>query len=277
MLPQYKRLAVGLLALVILLTVALCGFAVAFFVTKYAPPKAPTADELGSGTGADIPADGAPDAPSDGITLTETPDAGAVYQDSLTFVGDSLTAHMVNRGVLNGGQATTQVWRTESGMFNLKPGMTAQTVIYPGPGEHTGRLVTVAEAAAIAKPAILIVTLGTDWGVAYLKEEDFKICYTEFILGIREASPETVVVLQSIFPVTAGCSVLTNAQIDTANKWVHAVAAATDCRYLDTQSVLKDESGCLKAAYCNSADGIHLGAEGYAAVLTYIRTHALTD
>ena len=136
---------------------------------------------------------------------------------------------------------------------------------------------TIAEAAGEAKPAILIITLGTDWGVAYLSEAEFKDCYTKLVKAIQKASPSTTVVLQSIFPVTAACSTLDNAKIDTANKWVKAVAAENGCRYLDTQSVLKDENNCLKVEYCNSTDGIHLGKEAYEAILSYIRTHAVTD
>ena len=67
-----------------------------------------------------------------------------------------------------------------------------------------------------------------------------------------------------------------NAKIDNANKWVKAIAADNGCRYLDTQSVLKDDKNCLKAEYCNSADGIHLHDATYEIVLQYIRTHAWT-
>ena len=98
-------------------------------------------------------------------------------------------------------------------------------------------------------------------------------------LGIEnmEASPKTKIILQSIFPVTAGCVNLDNTKIDTANKWVKAIAAENGCRYLDTQSILKDDKNCLKENYCNSSDGIHMGKEAYVAILEYIRTHAITD
>ena len=56
-----------------------------------------------------------------------------------------------------------------------------------------------------------------------------------------------------------------------------AQAAENDCHYLDTQSILKDDKGNLKAEYCNSTDGIHMGANAYVAILEYIRTHAIDD
>ena len=209
----------------------------------------------------------------DGITLIRTDDAGMEYQDSLVFVGDSLTANLINKGVLTGGTNTRQVWRTESNVFNLNAEVTSTKIVFPGTGEK----LTVAEAAKSAKPAVLIVTLGADWGVSYLSEEEFKACYDKLVKGILKASPKTDVVLQSIFPVTAGCASLDNDRIDTANKWVKEIAAANECYYLDTQSVLKDENNCLMADYCDSTDGIHLNQAAYEVILTYVRTHAVPD
>lgn len=208
-----------------------------------------------------------------GVVLAQTPDAGLAYQDSLVFVGDSLTAHLINRGVLTGGTNTKQVWRSESNMINLNSEVTSAKIILPGTGEK----MTIADAAAEAKPSVLIITLGTDWGVSYLSEQEFKDCYTKLVKAIQKASPKTTVVLQSIFPVTAACASLDNTKIDNANRWVKAVAAENECYYLDTQSVLKDENNCLKAEYCNSSDGIHLGKNAYEIILAYIRTHAVPD
>ena len=206
------------------------------------------------------------------VILPETPDAGQEYQDQLIFVGDSLTAHLMDRGVLADGKLTKQVWRTQSAMLNLNANVVSARILLPG----TMEAMTVAEAAAIVKPEIMVVTLGTDWGVSYLNETDFKACYTALVKAIQEASPRTTVILQSIFPVTADAETakFNNEKINTCNHWVKGVAAENGCFYLDTQSVLKDESGALKAEYCNSADGIHLTAEAYEAILGYIRTHA---
>lgn len=273
-LMRYLLLAIA--AMLLLLTV----LTVVFLVTRPAAPSSdgsdnhtvgkPDASDNGTSTSAGTPS---PVTPDDGVTLPLTADAGITYQDSLTFVGDSLTAHLINRGVLSGGQTTEQVWRAENNMLNLNSQITSAEIIFPGTNES----MTIAEAAAKAKPSILIITLGADWGVSYLNEEDFKACYTKLVQAVQKASPRTTIVLQSIFPVTAGCTRLDNAKIDTANTWVKAVAKENGCRYLDTQSVLKDENGCLKAEYCNSTDGIHLGANAYVVILEYIRTHAVTN
>ena len=208
----------------------------------------------------------------DGVTLPLTPDAGLEYQDKIIFVGDSLTAHLINRGGLTGGKDTKQVWRCDNNMMNLNSEITSVKIIYP----ETGEKMTVAQAAAVAKPEIMIITLGTDWGVSYLNESEFKACYASLIQAILAESPDTRIILQSIFPVTEDCVNLDNAKIDTANGWVKDVAAGNGCRYLDTQEVLKDGEGCLKKEYCSSADGIHLNKEAYEVILAYVRTHALT-
>ena len=255
------------------LLVLLLALTVVFFATK--PSNKPVTPQDSDSTVADTNEESAPaDTPvDDGVTLLPTPDAGIAYQDKIIFVGDSLTAHLINRGVLTGKTDTKQVWRCENNMMNLNSEVTSAKIIYPGTGEK----MTVAEAAAKAKPEIMIITLGTDWGVAYLNETEFKACYSDLLKAIQKASPKTEIILQSIFPVTAGCTSLDNAKIDTANKWVKAIASENGCCYLDTQSILKDEGNCLKAEYCNSTDGIHLGTEAYVAILEYIRTHALTD
>jgi lysophospholipase L1-like esterase len=242
---------------VVLIATILLGFSVFLLFTLYpglrASAAAPTSVQ-----------------PTDN-TLPSTADAGMDYQNTLTFVGDSLTAHMRSRGVLEGGTATTQVWATQSGMLNLNSDITSAKIICPG----TDQAVTISEAARLLQPPVLIVTLGTDWGVSYLSESEFKYCYGKLIRSIADASPDTIVVLQSIFPVLDSCAVLSNRQIDRANGWIRDLAVEYDLPYLDTQSVLKDGSGALRADYCNADDGIHLTASAYRAILTYIRTHAV--
>ena len=230
------------------------------FPSNTAPTVTPTAEAV-------------PAAQTTDHIIPPTEDAGLDYQDTLTFVGDSLTSHLRSRGVLSGGTATTQVWATKSGMLNLNSDITSAKIICPG----TEQAVTVSEAARIVQPPVLIVTLGTDWGVSYLSREEFKHCYGKLIRAVQEASPDTVLVLQSIFPVLDSCPVLSNARIDRANEWVRELAAEYDLPYLDTQSVLKDENGALRVDYCGSDDGIHLTASAYQAVLGYIRTHPVTQ
>lgn len=258
---KIERLTRLMLIVLVGLLVVLLALTVTFFATK--PSNKPVKNPESTTDG---------QSPTDPVILTATPDAGTDYQNSIIFVGDSLTAHLISRGVLTGGTNTKQVWRCENNMMNLNSEVTAAKIIYP----ETGEKLTIAEAAGRAKPAVMIITLGTDWGVSYLSEDEFKSCYTDLIKGIQAASPDTKIILQSIFPVTQECATLENAKIDNANKWVKAIASENGCRYLDTQSILKDENNSLKKEYAET-DGIHLRKNAYVAILEYIRTHAITD
>lgn len=281
----YPKLALALLALLVALTV-ICTVCLVVFLTgdyEMTPPDASKTETVTEGgalaetvmaSPLDTQALPGNTTVSPDVILPETPDAGAVYQDKLIFVGDSLTAHLVDRGGLKGGALTQQVWRTSNNMLNLNSEVVSAKITLP----LTKEKMTIAQAAKHTAPDILIVTLGIDWGVAYLNETDFKTCYTALVRDIQTASPRTTVILQSIFPITAEAETekLNNRRIDACNEWVKAVAEACGCPYLDTQSVLKGEGGELKAEYAVS-DGIHLTSEAYQVILQYIRTHAYTD
>ena len=73
------------------------------------------------------------------MLLKESPDAGIEYQDSLIFFGESTTSHLVSRGVLSGGNATTQVWKDDSGTRMLSSQGLATPIVYP----ETGELLTI--------------------------------------------------------------------------------------------------------------------------------------
>ena len=117
-------------------------------------------------------------------------------------------------------------------------------------------------------------------GVAYANETQFKAYYGKLIAAIKAASPDTKIMLQSIFPVSEGYDQkggkLCNANIDVANGWIVQIASEHGCKYLDTASVLKNGNGAMIALY-DSGDGIHMTADAYKQVLQYIRTHGYTD
>lgn len=204
------------------------------------------------------------------VVLASTPDRGMAYQNSLCFLGDSLTAHLISREVLENGRATTQVLATRAGMLNLNSEITCAKVILP----ESGEAMTVAEAVAKKRPPILVITLGTDWGVSYLNADEFKYCYSKLIKEIGKASPDTDIILQSIFPVSIDCKVLDNKKIDRANEWVKELCQDHGLKYLNTAEILKDADGNLRRELCDSFDGIHLTRGAYIEILGYIRTHA---
>lgn len=194
--------------------------------------------------------------------LAETDDQGQAYVDKFVFLGDSTTNGLASYSVVD----PKQVWTPESGTLTLDR-WNISTIVYRDDNSQ----ITIAEAAAKKKPAYLLITLGVN-GVSYLDETTFTSTYTELVKAVQQASPETKIILNSIYPIVSDYYGITNAKIDAANGWVKKIAAATGTRYLDSESVLKDSNGALTAAYSNG-DSLHENAEGYKKVITYLRTH----
>lgn len=214
-----------------------------------------------------------PTLPATGM-LGESEDAGDEYISRLTFLGDSTTYGLKAYKMLENGKNTKQVWTSSSASLSLNK-ILEKKIIYP----ETGEEMTIPEAAEKAKPEYLVITLGVE-GVTFLDEEGFKEQYTSLVDAVKTASPETKIILQSIFPVNSEIfsnkDKLCNELIDKANGWVLEVAESMGVWFLDTASVLKDEDGGLNSKYDNGGNGINLNDTGFTAVLSYIKTHALS-
>lgn len=205
--------------------------------------------------------------------LGETADAGIAYQDKIVFLGDSTTYSLLYYGKLSGGKESMQIWTPKSRTLALDLALTT-TILYP----ETEEEISIEEAARRKQPEIMVITLGVN-GVSYMhdKEEYFISVYTKLVNKIKNASPDTKIILQSIYPVARSwekTKSINNERIRAANVWVQQVAEDCGIYYLDTISVLADEEGYLPEAYQNG-DGIHLNADSCGIVLDYIRTHAL--
>lgn len=202
--------------------------------------------------------------------LAETKDAGQEYLDSLTFLCDSALVGIRDYGLLSGGIGTTQVWGSAAG--NIPAANIAECMIkYPNDGSE----ISAANAAMIAKPETLIISLGAD-GLAAISREDFIYNYTLLILGIRASSPQTTIVCCSLSSVISGYSGvddLSAVEIGDANEWIRQVCTDTGAYFLDVAEAV-NESGYLLNKYA-SPNGKTLNTKGLEEVLKYIRTHAV--
>ncbi len=190
------------------------------------------------------------------------------FIDSLTFLGDSTTAHMLKRAPLRDGEHSRQVWATASRYLNLDSKITYTKIICPDFSEE----MTIAEAAARVKPHYLVITLGIDYGVYYYRNDlaTFRFYYEKLLNEITSASPNTQLILQSIFPVARCCTVITNEMVDAANSEIRSIAASRGLFYLDSNRILRDESGYLCPQFCFSEDGIHLTRTAYEKIFSHI-------
>lgn len=202
---------------------------------------------------------------SDETILAATEDMGQEYVDKFVFLGDSTTYGLAHYDIVN----DSQVWTPASGTLTLNLWSTA-TIVYP----ETGAEISIVEAAAAKKPEYLLITLGVN-GVSFLDEESFTSEYKNLVNAIKEASPGTKIICNSIYPVSAKypeSNGITNPKIDAANTWVLNAAKACGVHYLDSCSAIKDSSGALPDNLQNG-DNIHLNPDGYNTMISYLRTH----
>ncbi len=206
------------------------------------------------------------------LTLPETNDAGQEYIDKLTFLCDSSFIGVRDYGLLAGGTGTYQVWGTDSGSLRVADLPTA-TIVYPSDGSS----VTIADAAMIAKPEILVVCVGQD-GLNAVDGTAFKASYAAMITGIQSASPDTKIICCSISSVInnyTGADGLTTIMISDANDWIREVCEATGVYFTDSGKAVGDGTGSVLTSYL-STNGKTLNSSGITEVLSYLRTHALT-
>lgn len=207
------------------------------------------------------------------VELGETPDAGQEYVDKLVFIGDSTTYGLKYYAVLSGGKSTDQVLTPASGTLALF-NQSFATVQYPGTDEE----IPIVDAVIRRAPEYLVLTIGVN-GVSMMDEDAFKSDYISLVERIKENCPNVKIICNSIYPVEASYEAkdngINNQVIDRANGWIYDIAEATGTHYVNSASVLKGSDGRLIPAYGNG-DGIHLCADGFNAVLNYLRTHAWT-
>lgn len=206
------------------------------------------------------------------LMLPETNDAGQEYIDKLTFLCDSSFIGVRDYGLLAGGTGTYQVWGTDSGSLRVADLPTA-TIVYPSDGSS----VTIADAAMIAKPEILVVCVGQD-GLNAVDGTAFKASYAAMITGIQSASPDTKIICCSISSVInnyTGADGLTTIMISDANDWIREVCEATGVYFTDSGKAVGDGTGSVLTSYL-STNGKTLNSSGITEVLSYLRTHALT-
>lgn len=208
-----------------------------------------------------------------GAVLPLSQDAGDDYINDIYFVGDSTTHGMAYYGVLKDGKETDKVWTPRSGTLAIWNVLTEKIVLPEDDSE-----MTIIEAVSLKKPKKIVFTLGVN-GVSSQSEEAFVSFYSDLIDSVKKVSPDTVIILQSIYPVCSYYQYVNSIsmeKINLANSWIAKLAYDKNCYYLNTCSVLVDESGYLNPDYCNG-DGIHISPEGFEVILNYIKTHSVQE
>ena len=197
-------------------------------------------------------------------------DYGDGYIKKIIFIGDKTISSISS---VYTDIEKVQVWSSVSGSLPLDNNLKTIAIIHSAEDEKG---CSVPSAMELYKPQYVIITVGLENGVAYCNEEKFKEYYVELVSAIKEASPSTNIILQSILPISKQTEKdnpnISNDRIDRANKWILDICEESSVKFLNTASALKDSSGYLISEY-DSGDGITLNEAGYAAMIQYIRTH----
>lgn len=207
-----------------------------------------------------------PEYDEEATVLPKTDDMGEEYLSKIIFIGDSRTYGLKYYKVIPG----RQVWVPANGTLYISAATKAK-IVY-----ETGEEMTIQEAAKLRQPEIIMISLGIN-GIAALNEKQFDYSLRTLIEQIREVSPGTHIILNSMYPVSdfyENMRSINNDKIQEGNRWILAIAEKYNCKFLDSYSVLLDSNGFLDKDYQNG-DGLHPNKEGYKLLAEYFRTHAL--
>lgn len=196
--------------------------------------------------------------------LTETADAGAEYQDSTLFLGDSNTVRLYNNGLISLQQ------------FCAKEGIGTQVALNEGivTFKKDSNHYTIPQAVAMMKPRRVVMTFGTnDTGMAV---EDFIANYTALVQAIQTSYPYTDIIVNTVPPIPENHSNyphMDQAKIDDFNMALLNMCEQLGVKFLNTAETLKGANGYGNPDYYTEGD-IHLKSAGLKAALSYLRTHA---
>jgi len=257
-------------SILMILSVVLVLFALLFasFAKDYTPKAAKAGTKAAAQTAAPQATETA-QALTTSALLGETADGGDSYVARMTFLADGTTVGIKSYGLLADKENTTKVLSTADGVVSLSGISSVKLTV----GKDTP---SITDAVAAAKPDILVITLGEN-GCAFMGKDYFTSEYTSLLTGIKTASPKTVILCNSILPVTKTYATANNMNADTirlANNWIQQAAADNGCKYADSFTALADADGYLKADY-DSGDGLTPNSAGLLQMLSYLRTHAV--
>lgn len=195
-----------------------------------------------------------------------------------TFFGDSTTYGLIRYNAHNDGRfgknyytlQDSQIWVPKDGTFYLGNVLKASAFI-------GGKSYTLAEACRAFSPEKLILTVGIN-GLANWEETSFLRYYKKLIDTVREASPNTELYLQSVYPIAPKAKEklpeFSNEKIQLVNSWICSLARKEHLCYLNAASALTDTDGNLKESYHNG-DGLHLSCQGFNEMLKYVENELM--
>lgn len=101
--------------------------------------------------------------------------------------------------------------------------------------------------------------------------------FRDLMVKLEEACPDSVIYCCSITPLTADSSAAASAgfgndNVRSFNEYLKTLSSELGVIYLDLNTHMSDDSGCLKQEY-NEVDGMHLTSATYEYILSYIQRY----
>lgn len=183
------------------------------------------------------------------------------FADDL-FIGDSIAVGLSDYSKLDSKNVAASV--------NLTPYKAhAESIALPD-----GTSGTALDYAREMKPDRIFLILGFN---GLNSPNAMQGSFRELTEKLETACPNSVIYICSITPVTAGSSAassagITNESITSFNDYLRTMCGELGAVYLDLNTKMSDENGCLKQDY-NEVDGMHLTSATYEVILSYIQNY----
>lgn len=204
------------------------------------------------------------------IPVPETKKGNLEDVFGMTFLIDKTLSGLRNYVTNYGDGVNVQIW-TDDGSGLMAKSAAESPIVFVD-----GSLITPSNAAMVTRPRSVVLFLGGD-GLADTTEQEFVDGYTRLINSIREASPDTNIIVCSIGSISSnyqGGDGLSPQLIASANAWIRQICTNTGAYYADIASIVNDEYGFLSDEFL-TPDGRSIAAAGIALIVDYFRHHYL--
>lgn len=199
------------------------------------------------------------------ICVCAAENVSPLSENDIVFFGDSTTAHMK----LRGGILAERVWSGKANTVLFRTVCEGKPIYF----EDEERAVSLAEAVREKQPKILVITLGVSGGAGFMPKDKFISVYENIIATVRENSPDTLLFVQSILPLSDKSArhydKLSKQAVTEANGWIRQVCEENCVPYIDTHKLLTDSDGYLKKIYQND-EYMHLTSAAYKVIIENI-------
>lgn len=198
----------------------------------------------------------------DPVILAYNADTKDGYMNNCIFLGDSRTVAAVNYGFLQDDNVLAQV-----GIAHTSFAKNTFT-------NNSGKQYTMDSFLASHPAPVIYLSLGVN-GMNGISEDKYKSTYEELVDDIMSKSPESNLVIMSIWPVDDNGrykNSVQNSWIEKYNSFLLELCEKKGIHYLNVNEILTDDEGQMKVEY-DAGDGLHYAPGAYTDILEYIIHH----